>query len=127
MEFYKSFKFEAKWQLEDDFGGQVETTWQGDNDETSGLQMVQNKLAACQKSFFRWSCMKYGNTDKIIKKKTEELEALQLVEGPEHWGEISRLKAEIEFIMEQEDTKWKQRAKQNWYKNGDRNTPFFHA
>jgi hypothetical protein len=29
--------------------------------------------------------------------------------------------------MEQENTKWKQRAKQNWYKNGDRNTPFFHA
>jgi hypothetical protein len=29
--------------------------------------------------------------------------------------------------MEQEDIKWKQRAKQNWYKNGDRNTPFFHA
>jgi hypothetical protein len=29
--------------------------------------------------------------------------------------------------MEQEDVKWKQRAKQNWYKNGDRNTPFFHA
>jgi hypothetical protein len=29
--------------------------------------------------------------------------------------------------MEQEDTKWKQRAKQNWYQNGDQNTPFFHA
>jgi hypothetical protein len=29
--------------------------------------------------------------------------------------------------MEQEDIKWKQRAKQNWYRNGDRNTPFFHA
>jgi exonuclease III len=127
MEFYRSFKFEAKWQLEDEFGGLVEKTWQGDNDGNPGLQLVQNKLAACQRSFSRWSCMKYGNADKIIKEKTKELEALQLNEGPEHWGEISRLKAEIEFIMEQEDTKWKQRAKQNWYQNGDRNTPFFHA
>jgi hypothetical protein len=71
--------------------------------------------------------MKYGNTDKTIKKKTKKLEALQLDEGPEHWGQISCLKTNIESIMEQEDTKWKQRAKQNLYKNGDCNTPFFHA
>jgi lipoate-protein ligase B len=29
--------------------------------------------------------------------------------------------------LEQEDLRWKQRAKQNWYKNGDRNTQYFHA
>jgi hypothetical protein len=29
--------------------------------------------------------------------------------------------------MEHEDIKWKQRAKQSWYQQGDRNTSFFHA
>ena len=29
--------------------------------------------------------------------------------------------------MEQEDVRWKQRGKQNWYKSGDRNTLFFQA
>lgn len=29
--------------------------------------------------------------------------------------------------MDQEDIKWKQHAKQNWYKDGDRNIKFFHA
>ena len=51
----------------------MEKTWQGDNDGTPGLQMLQNKLVACQISFSRWSCMKYRNADKIIKKKTNEL------------------------------------------------------
>ena len=36
--------------------------------------------------------------------------------------EIKNLKADIEFILEQEDTQWKQRAKQNRYQYGDRNT-----
>lgn len=41
-------------------------------------------------------------------------------------GEIKCLKGELDYLLEQ-DTKWKQRAKQNWYQSGDRNTPFFHA
>lgn len=30
-------------------------------------------------------------------------------------------------MLEQEDIRWKQRAKQNWHQNGDRNTHFLHA
>jgi hypothetical protein len=40
---------------------------------------------------------------------------------------MKRLQDEINFILEQEDIRWKQRAKQNWYQYGDQNTPFFHA
>jgi hypothetical protein len=42
-------------------------------------------------------------------------------------SEIKHLQQEIEFLLEQEDTRWKQHAKQNWYREGDRNTPFFHS
>lgn len=70
MEFYRSFKFETKWQLDDEFGGLVEKTWREGNDGILGLQRVQNKLAACQRTFTKWSGMKYGNANKIIKKKT---------------------------------------------------------
>jgi hypothetical protein len=74
-----------------------------------------------------WSSRKFGNTAKKLKQKTKQLEALQRDEGLENWENIKLLHSEIDFILEQEDFKWKQRAKQNWYQYGDHNTPFFHA
>jgi hypothetical protein len=55
------------------------------------------------------------------------LEKLQQEEGAGNWEEILKIQDEIDAIIEKEDTKWKQRSKQNWYQNGDRNTTFFHA
>jgi hypothetical protein len=99
-EYYRGFKFEAKWQLDDKFGSIMEEAWHAGYTGASGLQTMQNKLAVCQKSFTRWSGAKYGNAEKLIKQKTKELEELQLNEGPEQWAKITRLKTEIEFIME---------------------------
>jgi hypothetical protein len=40
---------------------------------------------------------------------------------------IRLLQSEISEILEREDMRWKQRAKQNWYAHGDINTQFFHS
>jgi exonuclease III len=127
QDYHRSFKFEAKWQLDEEFTDVMQDAWSGGQVGTTGIQTMINKLATCQRSLIRWSGAKYGNAEKLIKEKTKELEELQTHEDPSTWPDISRLKKEIECLMEQEDVKWKQRAKQNWYKNGDRNTPFFHA
>jgi hypothetical protein len=37
------------------------------------------------------------------------------------------LNGEIELLSEHKDLRWKQWAKQNWYKSGDRNTQYFHT
>jgi hypothetical protein len=91
------------------------------------LQNVQQKLNTCQADLTRWSRRKFGDTEEKIKEKTKKLEVLQRSEGPEQREEIKVLKGEIDYLLEQEDVKWKQRAKQNWFQYGDRNTPFFHA
>lgn len=57
----------------------------------------------------------------------EENKGVRSFKGPDQWEAIKKLQGEIEFLMEREDLRWKQRSKQNWYQNGDRNTPFFHA
>ena len=52
---------------------------------------------------------------------------LQRDEGHENSERIKKLNGKIELLLQQEDLRWKQRAKQNWYKSGDRNTQYFHA
>lgn len=72
-----------------------------------------------------WS-KKFGSTDKLLKEKTALLEKLQQHEGPQNQFEIRGLQNEIALILDQEDLKWRQRAKQAWLSKGDRNTAYFH-
>lgn len=37
------------------------------------------------------------------------------------------MQREIGLMMDEEELKWRQRAKQNLYKSGDHNTKFFRA
>jgi hypothetical protein len=124
---HRRFKFEAKWHLDDEYCSILNEAWGEEIAEESAMQIVKRKLENCKVPLSRWSGRKYGDPEKAIKEKTKWLQELQCHEDQKDWEEIKNLKAEIEFILEQEDTKWKQRAKQNWYQYGDRNTPFFHA
>lgn len=100
----------------------IEDAWNVEPNETAWV-----KLLHCRANLSRWSKKKFGDTTALIKQKTHKLEELQRQEGPEHGEDIKKIKGEIELLLEHEDLWWKQQAKQNWYKGGDRNTYYFHA
>jgi hypothetical protein len=66
-------------------------------------------------------------SEALIKLKTCELENLQLTDGEVDLKVENELKDEIQGLLEQEESKWKQRAKEDWLRIGDRNTKYFHA
>jgi hypothetical protein len=123
----KGFKFEASWWVNEECGAVIQDAWDGNDVAGNPIHAVQTKLANCQSALKGWSRRKFGQFKEILKRKTKELALLQQGEDLGNQEAIKVLQGEIDTIMEQEDIKWKQRSKQNWYKEGDRNTTFFHA
>ncbi|KAJ0081310.1 hypothetical protein Patl1_12097 [Pistacia atlantica] len=52
--------------------------------------------------------------------------AMERLQRGDKKEELQQLKQEIDGLLEEDDIKWKQKAKQQWLKDGDRNTKFFH-
>jgi exonuclease III len=124
---HRGSKFEARWLHDKESQAIITRAWGAETYGEASMHTAQQKLAACKNALASWSWRKYGNVEKEVRTKTKRLAKLQLNECQETMGQIKQLTGEIDCLLEQEDTKWKQRAKQNWYQNGDRNTPFFHA
>jgi hypothetical protein len=56
-----------------------------------------------------------------------KLAKLQEDSDPNNGHEEKELREEINVMLEQEKLKWRQRAKENWLRNGDRNTKYLYA
>jgi hypothetical protein len=66
-------------------------------------------------------------TEKYIKEKTAKLGKIQEEADPNKTPMEKELKKEILDMLEQEELKWRQQAKEDWLRDGDRNTKYFHA
>lgn len=74
-----------------------------------------------------WKATKHQDLVKEITKKVDRLRTLKNQEGPEDISVIPQLDYEMAMMNDQEDIKWRQRAKQEWYSLEDKNTNFSHA
>ncbi|XP_042982759.1 uncharacterized protein LOC122311987 [Carya illinoinensis] len=114
----KLFKYEAKWATIEGCDQVVEGVWR---ERGSGLSMqkLQRALTACSGALVRWSKMKEKEEGKNIKEKTAQLEELYNREVPQDVGGVKLLREEVGRLLEQENIKWKQRAKRDWLLLGD--------
>jgi hypothetical protein len=124
---HRSVKFEASWLADENCMDVIKDAWVTCDEGAVGFLSARERLDRCQRKLTLWSSQKFHDTDHVLKEKTVQLESLQRHENEANLGAIKTLKKEIEIILEHEDMRWKQHAKQSWYKKGDQNTPFFHA
>ena len=127
----RPFKFENMWLEVDGFCELVRSFWGELRVSGSSSFVLAKKLLFLKRRLKEWNKEVSGHLESklaelVVKFKSfdEKEQQLALCLG----GRLERLqmKKELSKVRSQVDMFWRQRAKQHWMKDGERNTKFFH-
>ncbi|XP_041025435.1 uncharacterized protein LOC121265832 [Juglans microcarpa x Juglans regia] len=122
----KPFRYEASWALREDCLHLIKEEWKKPMLAPHKLALVTKGLQRCQDKLKIWAKANFGNTKRSINNKLSQLSKLQESHKGERDDRFKSLSKEVEGLLEEDNLKWKQRAKQRWLQEGDRNTKYFH-
>lgn len=117
----RNFRFENAWLSEEGCKQVVLQAW-----NEGKYADMQERLKICATRLMGWGGEKFHKFGKHIRDMKKRLETLKGRRDSVAINEYNVTHAELSFLLNQEEVYWKQRAKQFWLKEGDRNTKFFH-
>lgn len=118
----KRMHFEALWVKETECETIIFDTW--NSNWNSG---ISQKMEHVNHNLRKWHSRRYGKMRKDISDLKERLKNLHLSEPIEtNLENIKHCRAELDKLLEAEETYWHQRSIVSWLREGDNNTSFFH-
>ena len=118
----RRFRFENSWKLEPGFDEFMQHTW-GLFDDNS----ILDRLDRCAEDLSSWSKINCNRVKKDIEDCRKQLCHLRSITTGANQDQLVFLRKKMNRLLLQDDVYWRQRAKNHWYKDGDKNTKFFHA
>ncbi|KAF5481988.1 hypothetical protein F2P56_002593 [Juglans regia] len=122
----KPFRYEASWAVKEECKKVIEESWNRNKMMSNKLMVARENLKRSREKLSWWSKNSVQPDTKIIHNRFQKLQALQKANKGDLKEEIQATKKEINQLLEEEDTYWRQRAKHKWLLEGDRNTRLFH-
>ena len=122
----RRFHYEALWAKRDDCYDIVESAWNRGSLENTPEGIASN-LSLCASALTLWSRDVIGNIPKKIQEHKKLLNTLTTLDRDgSHSVEINEVRKDLNGLLDSEEVLWHQRSKIHWYREGDRNTKFFH-
>ncbi|KAG5632942.1 hypothetical protein H5410_004659 [Solanum commersonii] len=127
---YKPFRFLNFWTKHHSLQKIVEDVWKMEA-TGSPFTVVQTKIKRVKLALVQWSRTTFGNIfqhvatlEDLIRAKEVQLE---INASEENRTTLKKFEADLKKYLHIEEEYWKQKASMRWFKDGDRNTKFFHA
>ena len=118
----RGFKFEKEWLRDEECREVVQEAWQ-----CFPSNSVRGKISLCANKLREWSLKRPTDFKREIEKRRISMNELIAQDPTENnRAEMQRLDNEIDELEHREEVYWAQRSRQNWLRDGDQNTAFFH-
>ncbi|GKV01547.1 hypothetical protein SLEP1_g14094 [Rubroshorea leprosula] len=121
------FRFEEMWLRKEECQEVVSSSWSSVTGYEGWNTLIQ-KVQSCSSALTTWNSTKFGKVQKRLRQCMRKINALQ--QQP-HYEIVShkerQVLAEMEEWLEREEIMWRQRSREIWIQEGDRNTRFFHS
>lgn len=120
----KPFRFEAMWLNHSDFEDFTKSHWPTDDTP------ISSKVASFTKSIKQWNIDVFGNIFRRKKRLIARIAGIQKVLCRQNVPFLvnleKQLTQEYNEILSNEEIFWRQKSRNIWLKEGDKNTRFFH-